>query len=110
MSFERFARIVLPEFAPLTEDLLRSEEQLEEYVGQWRFEDGIATTYLEGGRLRVRDVHGDDALFPSGTDAFELAGQPTSLVFHRDSAGKIVAAGWVGETWAEERGERIGKS
>jgi len=67
-----------------------------------------AATYVEGGRLRVRDVHGEDVLFPSGTDAFELADQPTSLVFHRDAAGRIVAAGWIGEIWAEERGERIG--
>lgn len=104
---DAIVRIALPEFAPLTEYLPRSAHQLEEYVGLWRFDDGLATTFIERGRLRVRDVHGEDALFPSGIDAFELAGHPISLVFHRDAAGQIVAAGWVGETWAEERGERI---
>lgn len=104
---DAIARVVLPEFAPRAEDLPRSEDQLKEYVGQWRFDDGIATTYLEGGRLRVRDVHGDDVLFPSSADTFVLADLPISLVFHRDTAGQIVAAGWFGETWAEEHGERI---
>jgi CubicO group peptidase (beta-lactamase class C family) len=104
---DRIAQELHPEFEVRVDPIQLDPEFLEDYAGQWLFADGPATTYVEAGQLRVRDRHGDDPLLPTGPDVFRLPGDPTILRFHRDPSGRISAAGWVGETWAEERGERI---
>jgi CubicO group peptidase (beta-lactamase class C family) len=101
------AQALHPEFVPRVAPVPLDPELLEGYAGHWQFPDGPATTYVEAGRLRVRDKYGDDPLLPTGPDVFQLEGDPTLLRFHRDANGRISAAGWIGETWAEERGERV---
>ena len=107
---DRIAQVLHPEFEVRVEPIPLQPEQLEEYAGQWLFPDGLATTYVEAGQLRVRDPHGDDPLTPIGPDTFQLEGESTLLRFRRSTSGRINSCDWVGETWAEERGVRVAAS